>query len=118
VLSTPPAFVLSQNQTLQTKTTHANARDRNPNQKNLTNQPEKNLAKQKHHTLTRGSQSTTKNKQQTKTTKHTIEFSNNTPACIRSQGNPTSVLQLVVLSQIGLSPGTSAHSEVQSSAKT
>jgi hypothetical protein len=41
VLSTPPAFVLSQNQTLQTKTTHANARDRNPNQKNLTKQPEK-----------------------------------------------------------------------------
>ena len=90
----------------------------NPNQKNLTKQPENIWQNKKRHTLTRGSQSTTKNKQQTKTTKHTIEFSNNTPACIRSQGNLTSVLQLVVPSQIGLSPGASALSGVRGSAKT
>jgi len=38
VLSTPPAFVLSQNQTLQTKTPGQTRQ--NPNQKNLTKQPE------------------------------------------------------------------------------
>ncbi|MGI9124933.1 MAG: hypothetical protein ACR2JM_09325, partial [Mycobacterium sp.] len=43
-----------------------------------------------------------KNKQQTKTTKHTIEFSNNTPADVRPQGNPASVLPRVVLGQIEL----------------
>ena len=39
VLSTPPAFVLSQDQTLQTKTPGQTGQ--NPNQKNLTKQPEK-----------------------------------------------------------------------------
>jgi hypothetical protein len=61
VLSTPPAFVLSQDQTLQTKT-----REKPDQKKHATPQHEEhqNAAK----------------KQQTKTTKHTIEFSNNTPA--------------------------------------
>jgi hypothetical protein len=37
-----------------------------------------------------------KNKQQTKTTKHTIEFSNNTPCwMVRPKGNPASLLQLI-----------------------
>ena len=36
VLSTPPAFVLSQNQTLQTKTTQPTKSQVNSNQKNLT----------------------------------------------------------------------------------
>ena len=76
-------------------------RERNSNQKNLTKQPEKIWPNKKRHTLTRGSQSTTKNKQQTKTTKHTIEFSNNTtrlqpasratlPAYFRSGSRSTS----------------------------
>jgi hypothetical protein len=76
VLSTPPAFVLSQNQTLQTKTTHQQ-RQVNPNQKNLTKQPRKTLAKKSHPNTEVPEHD--KNKQQTKTTKHTIEFSNNTP---------------------------------------
>jgi hypothetical protein len=65
VLSTPPAFVLSQDQTLQTKTI----------QRNLTKSP--NVTKKPHPTT--GTARCGKNKQQTKTTKHTIEFSNNTP---------------------------------------
>jgi hypothetical protein len=61
VLSTPPAFVLSQDQTLQTKTRKFNqAKTPHPN--------------------TGTSECGKKQKQQTKTTKHTIEFSNNTPA--------------------------------------
>jgi hypothetical protein len=89
----------------------------NPNQKNLTKQPENIWQNKKRHTLTRESQSTTKNKQQTKTTKHTIEFSNNTPACIRSQGNLTSVLQLVVLSQIRAYPALRPGDRIEATAK-
>jgi hypothetical protein len=49
VLSTPPAFVLSQNQTLQTKTPHPQA-GKNSNQNNLTpNHQKPNLAPKKHH---------------------------------------------------------------------
>ncbi|MCV7386174.1 hypothetical protein H7K14_20405 [Mycolicibacter longobardus] len=68
MLSTPPAFVLSQDQTLQTK----------PVQKNIlkTSVP-KNRQKQ-HHTPNTGRRRHGKKQQQTKTTKHTIEFSNNT----------------------------------------
>ena len=78
----------------------------NPNQKNLTKPPEKSGIK-KPHPNTGVSEHGKKQKQQTKTTKHTIEFSNNTPACVRSQGNPTSLLQRVILGQIGL-PSRSA----------
>jgi hypothetical protein len=50
----------------------------NPNQKNLTKQPVK--TGKKRHTPTRGRQDVTTNKNnKTKTTKHTIEFSNNRP---------------------------------------
>ena len=59
VLSTPPAFVLSQDQTLQTKTS-----GEKPDKTN-------------HHTPTRGIRAWQKNNKN-KTTKHTIEFSNNT----------------------------------------
>ena len=64
VLSTPPAFVLSQDQTLRTKTKTLKPRK--------TNQP---------HTASQQSQqkhSKTKNRHKTKTNKHTIEFTNNT----------------------------------------
>jgi hypothetical protein len=64
VLSTPPAFVLSQDQTLQTKT--------------IQRKPDKTNNNKKPHPTT-GTADAAKNKQQTKTTKHTIEFSNNTP---------------------------------------
>ena len=77
VLSTPPAFVLSQNQTLQTKTSQS---------KNQAEFNQKNPITNKRHQQT-GIKKTTKphpkrekergQKQQTKTTKHTIEFSNN-----------------------------------------
>jgi hypothetical protein len=60
VLSTPPAFVLSQNQTLQTKT-HAQKRSRNPNQNNLTKH-QKNIWQKTGHTPTRGRQDATQNK--------------------------------------------------------
>src|SRR5690349_12271394 len=71
VLSTPPAFVLSQDQTLQTKT-------KNLVQNNPIKTPVSNW--QKNHTPHTGSRRHGKNKkQQTKTTKHTIEFSNNKP---------------------------------------
>jgi hypothetical protein len=75
VLSTPPAFVLSQNQTLQTKTTHPQTGEFESEKSDLTKRHQK-LASKKRHTPTRGYQSMAK-KQQTKTTKHTIEFSNN-----------------------------------------
>jgi hypothetical protein len=67
VLSTPPAFVLSQDQTLQTKTRE--------------NRSGKNHKRDKKtpHPTNEENQGMAKNKQQTKTTKHTIEFSNNTP---------------------------------------
>jgi hypothetical protein len=67
VLSTPPAFVLSQDQTLQTKTIWKQSQ--NISQK---------LTSKKATPPTRGAEgmakTTTKN-----FTKHTIEFSNNTP---------------------------------------
>jgi hypothetical protein len=44
-----------------------------------------------------------KKQQQTKTTKHTIEFSNNTPALPREQGNPTSLSRRIYPSQIASS---------------
>ena len=70
VLSTPPAFVLSQDQTLQTKTPTQTVGE-SINQRNLTN-------KTKTTPHTRGSARHGKKQQQNKTTKHTIEFSNNT----------------------------------------
>ena len=69
VLSTPPAFVLSQDQTLQTKTPGTNPAE--SNQRNLTN---KTTPHPKHG----ASRAWQKNNNKNKTTKHTIEFSNNT----------------------------------------
>jgi hypothetical protein len=69
VLSTPPAFVLSQNQTLQTKTTFETIRSKQPVK----------TGKKQPHPLNGKKRMRQKQKQQTKTTKHTIEFSNNTP---------------------------------------
>jgi hypothetical protein len=77
VLSTPPAFVLSQNQTLQTKTTQPEDQV-NSNQKNLKQTSQ--TGKKQRHTPKREKRV---QQQQTKTTKHTIEFSNNTP-CFRA----------------------------------
>jgi hypothetical protein len=80
VLSTPPAFVLSQNQTLQTKTTRQNQVHRKSEKSDI-QQPVKTGKKNK--TIpTAGRREVPHQdgqKQQTKTTKHTIEFSNNTP---------------------------------------
>jgi hypothetical protein len=77
VLSTPPAFVLSQDQTLQTKP------QKGQSEKHLTKQPETNLVKNT--TPLNGKKRHGQKQQQTKTTKHTIEFSNNTPARPRNQ---------------------------------
>ena len=77
VLSTPPAFVLSQNQTLQTKTP-GNKPRKNPNQKNPITARHQKLASQT--STPKREKEVNKKQQQTKTTKHTIEFSNNTPA--------------------------------------
>jgi hypothetical protein len=56
--------------------------ERNSNQNNLTKHQLQ--TGKKGHTPTRGRQDATqKQKQQTKTTKHTIEFSNNTPGISR-----------------------------------
>jgi hypothetical protein len=75
VLSTPPAFVLSQDQTLQTKTpTHSAGESKSE-------KPDK--TKQQPHPDT-GHQNMAKNNNKNKTTKHTIEFSNNTPSSARS----------------------------------
>ena len=79
VLSTPPAFVLSQDQTLQTKTPHHNRQGSQSIRENLTKRHHKNWhhKKQPHpHTGTR--KAWPKNNNKNKTTKHTIEFSNNT----------------------------------------
>jgi hypothetical protein len=79
VLSTPPAFVLSQNQTLQTKTPsqkHRAAFESEKSESQQKNTKHTGIKKQQPHPNT-GRQSMAK--QQTKTTKHTIEFSNNTP---------------------------------------
>ncbi|WP_238395574.1 hypothetical protein, partial [Mycolicibacterium sp. CBMA 295] len=78
VLSTPPAFVLSQNQTLQTKTSHPKtgriqSEKSDHKQKTPTNWHQKNKQPHPKREKEHGQ------KQQTKTTKHTIEFSNNTP---------------------------------------
>ena len=64
VLSTPPAFVLSQDQTLRTKNKNVKAQKNQPKQNRLASNPN-----QKH--------SKTKNRHK-KTNKHTIEFTNNT----------------------------------------
>jgi hypothetical protein len=77
VLSTPPAFVLSQDQTLQTKT---------PTQWEISNSEQSDQSKTPKTGITKtttpqhGTSEHGKKQQQTKTTKHTIEFSNNTPA--------------------------------------
>ena len=63
VLSTPPAFVLSQDQTLQTK---------NKNHNLLRKQPPHNRA-------ANPNQKNSKNKNKHQQNKHTIEFTNNTP---------------------------------------
>ena len=71
VLSTPPAFVLSQDQTLQTKTPHHQGRAEFPIRKHpdkQNNKPHPNTGTSEHG----------QKQQQNKTTKHTIEFSNNT----------------------------------------
>jgi hypothetical protein len=77
VLSTPPAFVLSQDQTLQTKP-----------KKGQSEKPDivRKTDTKNNHTPNTGRQKCGKKQQQTKTTKHTIEFSNNTPVT----GRPTS----------------------------
>ena len=83
VLSTPPAFVLSQDQTLQTKTSHPKGRQ-NPHQRKSDQARHQKLAS-KTTTPLNGKKRHGKKQQQTKTTKHTIEFSNNTPARPRNQ---------------------------------
>ncbi len=92
VLSTPPAFVLSQDQTLQTKKTPRKKTRQNSNQNNLTKARHQTLGIKKTTPPTRGGyQSMAKKQQQTKkTTKHTIEFSNNTPpqSPTRPRSNP------------------------------
>jgi hypothetical protein len=70
VLSTPPAFVLSQDQTLQTKPKKGVQKKPDKSEKLTKKQPHPNTGTPEHG----------KKQQQTKTTKHTIEFSNNTPA--------------------------------------
>jgi hypothetical protein len=80
VLSTPPAFVLSQNQTLQTKTPHhQSSRAEFESEKSNPTKDTKNWHP-KTITPPNGKMRTQQKQQQTKTTKHTIEFSNNTPA--------------------------------------
>ena len=64
VLSTPPAFVLSQDQTLRTKNVKTISPE-NPPQKAVGNPNQKNTQKQKTGIKTKN--------------KHTIEFTNNTP---------------------------------------
>jgi hypothetical protein len=54
----------------------------------------------KNHTPSTGVPECSHKKQQTKTTKHTIEFSNNRPSFCPFQGNPTSLLQRWLRSQI------------------
>ncbi len=81
VLSTPPAFVLSQDQTLQTKTSRTPKGTREfeseqPDHSKKT--PKTGIKKTKPHPHT-GSRKHGQKQQQNKTTKHTIEFSNNTP---------------------------------------
>jgi hypothetical protein len=77
VLSTPPAFVLSQNQTLQTKTPRPNEAEFESEKSDLTKTtPKTGITK----TTPLNGKKRRGKKQQTKTTKHTIEFSNNTPA--------------------------------------
>jgi hypothetical protein len=84
VLSTPPAFVLSQDQTLQTKTKKAV-------QNNLT-KPETSGKKT---TAPLNGKKRHGQKQQTKTTKHTIEFSNNTP--VHPRNNSAAKSRFVVV---------------------
>jgi hypothetical protein len=79
VLSTPPAFVLSQDQTLQTKTPETNpGRIHNQRKSDHSTTPKTGITKTPHPNT--GTSEHGKKQQQTKTTKHTIEFSNNTPA--------------------------------------
>jgi hypothetical protein len=101
VLSTPPAFVLSQNQTLQTKTTHPKRQaHRNQRKSDLTKRHQKLASKKQPPPQTgrRGVPHRDGQKQQTKTTKHTIEFSNNTPALTAHE--PTVKTVEFVLGQI------------------
>jgi hypothetical protein len=90
VLSTPPAFVLSQDQTLQTKTptpnrAQAEFESEKSDHKNKT--PKTGIKNKLQPHPNTENQSTTK-KQQTKTTKHTIEFSNNRLADRASSPRP------------------------------
>jgi hypothetical protein len=78
VLSTPPAFVLSQNQTLQTKTPGQTRKHPHQN-KPETNKKTPKTGIQKNRSHPQTGKCGHNPKQQTKTTKHTIEFSNNTP---------------------------------------
>jgi hypothetical protein len=79
VLSTPPAFVLSQDQTLQTKTTQPKGQMEFESEQSDTKPVKtgkKTTTPRKRKT---GSPPKAWQNKQTKTTKHTIEFSNNTP---------------------------------------
>src|SRR5690348_4173721 len=78
VLSTPPAFVLSQDQTLQTKTPdHKGPAEFESEQSNPAKRHQK-LASKKPRPNTGRRKRGHKNNNKNKTTKHTIEFSNNT----------------------------------------
>src|ERR1700757_557917 len=75
VLSTPPAFVLSQDQTLQTKTpTHTVQAESKSEKSDLTKRHQKPASTKTTTPHTRGThQGMTKNNNKNKTTKHTIE---------------------------------------------
>src|SRR5579875_3775392 len=77
VLSTPPAFVLSQDQTLQTKPPTPQ-QGRQANQRNLTKKTPKPGIKKPHPHKRENKKGMAKKTTTNKTTKHTIEFSNNT----------------------------------------
>ncbi|MCB0933475.1 MAG: hypothetical protein KDB71_16470, partial [Mycobacterium sp.] len=74
-------------QTLQTKTPQTNIQGESIRD-NLTKQPVKTGKTKQSHPNTGVSRHDKKQKQQTKTTKHTIEFSNNTPARCPYSGQP------------------------------
>src|SRR5690348_7682602 len=77
VLSTPPAFVLSQDQTLQTKTPGQTRQNSNQRKSDQSKTPKTGIKKTT--PMTRGAtEYGQKNNNKNKTTKHTIEFSNNT----------------------------------------
>ncbi|MCB0930709.1 MAG: hypothetical protein KDB71_02260, partial [Mycobacterium sp.] len=75
-------------QTLQTKTPQTNIQGESIRD-NLTKQPVKTGKTKQSHPNTGVSRRDKKQKQQTKTTKHTIEFSNNTPSHRHLPARPT-----------------------------